>query len=74
MKRPRMKNMKGGSMNTYPTLKEPFAFWLVKRFLPAEDNQKESIQPISNREFYGIMSMIIVALIVLDIIFHGLPL
>lgn len=60
-------------MNIYPKLHEPFAFWLVRQFIPAEDVCKEDIRPISDREFYGIMVMIIAALVVLDLIFHGLP-
>ena len=69
-----MKNMKGDSMKTCPNITEPFAFQLVRQFLPAEDSHEEDIQPINNREFYSIIGMIIVALVVLDIIFHGLPL
>jgi hypothetical protein len=61
-------------MNTYPKLEEPFAFWLVRQFLPAVEDQEEDVQPINNREFYSIMGMIVVVLLVLDIIFHGLPL
>jgi hypothetical protein len=61
-------------MNTYSKLQEPFAFQLVRQFLPAVEDLKEDIQPISNREFYSIMGMIVVVLAVLDMIFHGLPL
>jgi hypothetical protein len=60
-------------MNTHPKLQEPFAFWLVRQVLPNIENQEEDIQPISNREFYSMMGMIIVVLAVLNIIFHGLP-
>jgi hypothetical protein len=73
MKRPRSETIKGVCMNTYPKLQEPFAFWLVQQFLPIE-NDNEEAAPISNREFYSIMGMIVVVLVVLDIIFHGLPL
>jgi hypothetical protein len=59
-------------MNTYPKLQEPFAFWLVQQFLPIENDNEEAV-PISNREFYSIMGMIIVVLVVLEMIFHGLP-
>ena len=59
-------------MNTYPKLEEPFVFWLIRQYLPAIDDKEEDVQPINNREFYSIMSMIILALVVLDIIFHGL--
>ena len=60
-------------MNTYPKLQEPFAFWLAQQFLPIENDDEEPV-PISNREFFSIMSMVVAALVVLDIIFHGLPL
>jgi hypothetical protein len=59
-------------MNTYPKLQEPFAFWLVQQFLPIENDNEEAV-PISNREFCSIMGMIIVVLVVLEMIFHGLP-
>jgi hypothetical protein len=65
---------KDKKMNTYPKLQEPFAFWLVQQFLPAAKDLEEDVQPINNREFYSIMSMIVVVIVVLDIIFHGLPL
>jgi hypothetical protein len=61
-------------MNTYPKLQEPFAFQLVRQFLAAIEDQEEDVQPISNYEFYSIMTMIVVALVLLDLIFHGLPL
>jgi hypothetical protein len=61
-------------MNKYSKLQEPFAFQLVRQLLPCEEDLKEDIQPISNREFYSIMGMIVVVLAVLDMIFHGLPL
>ncbi len=61
-------------MNTYPKLQEPFVFQLVRQFLPAVEDHEEDVQPISNYEFYSIMSMILAALVVLEIIFHGLPL
>ena len=73
MKCQRSETKKGICMNTYPKLTEPFFFWLVRQLLPAVENQEEDIQPISNREFYSIMSMIIVVLVVLGIIFHRLP-
>jgi hypothetical protein len=59
-------------MKTYPTFKEPFAFWLARQFLAAEDHQEETIHPIRNREFYGAMSMVIVTIIVLNMLFRGL--
>ena len=58
-------------MNTYPKLEEPFVFWLVRQYLPVVENKEEDVQPI-NREFYSIMGMIVLAVAVLDIIFHGL--
>jgi hypothetical protein len=60
-------------MNIYPKLSEPFFFWLARQFLPALENHEEDIQPINNREFYSIMGMIILALMVLGIIFQGSP-
>jgi hypothetical protein len=57
-------------MNTYPKLQKPFMFWLVQRFLPADNHRKVHIQPISNREFYGIMAMICIGLLALEIAFH----
>jgi hypothetical protein len=65
---------KGLKMNIYPKLNEPFTFSLVKQFLPAETDQEDDVRPISDREFYGIMGMIVAALAVLEIIFHGLHL
>ncbi len=61
-------------MNTSPKLHEPFMFWLVRQFLPPEEDRQENVQPITDREFYSTIAMIIAALLVLDIIFHGLPL
>jgi hypothetical protein len=59
-------------MDTYPKLEEPFVFWLIRQYLPAEEDKEEDIQPINKCEFYSIMGMIVLALVVLDIIFHGL--
>jgi hypothetical protein len=56
-------------MKTYLKLQEPFAFWLVRQFLIAEEDLKEDFEPISNREFFSILSMIIAALVILKIIF-----
>ncbi len=60
-------------MKTYPKLQEPFAFWLIQQFLPPIEDQEEDVQPISNYEFYSVMAIIVVALVLLDLIFHGLP-
>jgi hypothetical protein len=57
-------------MNRYPKIQEPFAFWLVRQFLITEERQKEDIKPISNRELFSILSMIIAALVILRIIFQ----
>ncbi len=66
--------MKDGIMKTRPNNAEPFAFQLVRQFLPAMEDQEEEVQPISDREFYSILVMIIVALVVLYTVFHGLTL
>jgi hypothetical protein len=59
-------------MKTYPKLQEPFAFWLTRQFLP-KTYRENNIEPINNYEFYSIMGIIVAVLIVLEIIFHGLP-
>jgi hypothetical protein len=58
-------------MNTELKLYEPFAFWLVRQFLPA-DNTEEITRPISNKEFYWTMGMISFGLFALGIVFHVL--
>jgi hypothetical protein len=60
-------------MKTYPKIHEPFAFWLTRQFLPKARYRKDNFRPINNYEFYSIMGIIVAALFVLDVIFHGLP-
>jgi hypothetical protein len=61
--------LKDKKMNKYPKLHTTFAFWLVQQFLPLDDSGEET-QPISNREFYSIMAMILFALGLLKVAFH----
>jgi hypothetical protein len=46
-----------------------FMFWLAQQYLPAYNNYKKQIQPINNHEFYGTLTMIIIALLALKMIF-----
>jgi hypothetical protein len=59
-------------MRTYPKLREPFIFWLTEQFL-LKVYGNNCVQPINNYEFYSIMGIIVTGQIVLEIIFHGLP-
>jgi hypothetical protein len=60
-------------MNTYPKLQEPFMFWLTRQSLPVVEDQDQDVRPMTNREFYSVMGMVVGALIVLNTIFQGLP-
>jgi hypothetical protein len=51
---------------------EPFLFQLIHQLFQAEEKESDEMQPVSDREFYSIMGVIIVALVVLKIIFHRL--
>jgi hypothetical protein len=48
---------------------EPFIFWLIGQFLPADETPEENIQPIGNLEFYGMLTAIVIVLIVLKLFF-----
>jgi hypothetical protein len=64
----------GGRMKISSKVPEHFMLQLVREFLPAMENQEENVLPISDREFYSIFGMIVAALLLLAIIFHGLSL
>lgn len=49
----------------------PFAFWLVKNFLSAEEEQAEESTPISNNEFYLSMVLIAVAFSLFSLFIKG---
>lgn len=48
-------------------IRKPFIFWLAQQLLPA--GNKNNQKPISDREFYGILTMIILALCILKVLF-----
>jgi hypothetical protein len=41
------------------SIQEPFAFWLVRAFLPSEEDVSEDLRPISDKEFYAVLAMLI---------------
>jgi hypothetical protein len=43
----------------------PFAIRLVREFLISDDEQFEELEPIGDREFYSILAMLIVGVVLL---------
>ena len=48
---------------------KPFAFWLVERLLPPMEFPEE-VTPLSNKEFYGTLVLLSIAILVLALVFH----
>ena len=46
-------------------IQERFAFWLVREFLTSEDEQFTNLEPISNKEFYSVLGLLIAGVAVL---------
>ena len=44
-----MYRTKGEKMNTNAELEEYFAFGLVQKYLPIEENEQMDVQPLNNR-------------------------
>lgn len=38
---------------------EHFAFWLVRTFLASAEDQSEDMRPISDKEFFAVLAMLI---------------
>lgn len=41
------------------SIQEPFAFWLIREFMASKEDASEDLRPISNREFYSILAMLV---------------
>jgi hypothetical protein len=49
------------------SIQEPFAFWLIREFLTSEEDAAEELRPITNREFYSILAMLVAGVAVLGL-------
>ncbi len=43
-------------------ISEPFAFWLIREFLGGEEESFEELTPVSDKEFYSILAMLVAAI------------
>jgi len=46
---------------------QPLAFRLIEEFFISDDDEFEESKPISNKEFYSILAMLIVGVVVLAV-------
>jgi len=50
---------------------QPFMFWLIQEMFSDGDSLEEETKPISNREFYTMMALIVGSLLAYGVIFHS---
>ena len=47
------------------SVKEPFAFWLIREFLAADEDGSEELQPIDDKEFYSVLGLLVAGIAIL---------
>lgn len=59
-------------MNAHRNSDNPFGFWLVQNFLPADEEQTPELTPMSDREFYLSMGMVALAFGLFSLFVRGM--
>jgi hypothetical protein len=50
---------------------QPFMFWLIQELFAKDEGLEEETMPISNREFYTMMALLVGSLLAYGVIFHS---
>lgn len=50
---------------------QPFMFWLIQELFSKDESFEEETKPISDREFYTLMALIVGSLLAYGVIFHS---
>jgi len=50
---------------------QPIMFWLVQEMFSKDESIEEETKPVSDREFYTVMALILGSLMAYGVIFHS---
>ena len=49
------------------SIMQPFSFKVIRDFFPPSEESFEELQPITNREFFSVLGMLVVGLLLLAV-------